>query len=115
MYPSVFLIHAITLVHRQPAGQSASGEPAYTTTTTDNIPCRLRGAAARNNAGVVYSATCTLLPGHDIAEDDIVISGNEGYNRKYWVNSVNTVYEATGKRISHITLELRDTEYRRET
>lgn len=114
MYPPVFLIHTITLIHREESGQTASGEPVYTTTVTTDIPCRLSGAAARSVSGTVYSARCSLYPGHAIAEDDIVIPDNEGYARKYWVNSVQTVYEPTQANVSHIILELRDTEYRRE-
>ena len=44
----------------------------------------------------------------------MIVSGNDGFNRTYWVNSVNTVYEPVQQAISHIVLELRDTEHRRE-
>jgi len=114
MFPPVFLTHTITLIHKSESGQTASGEITYTTTKTKDIKCRLFGAASRNGAGTVYAAKCYLLAGNTIAEDDMIVSGNDGFNRTYWVNSVNTVYEPVQQAISHIVLELRDTEHRRE-
>lgn len=115
MFPPVFLIHEVTLIHKTVSGQTDSGEPTYTTAKTSGIKCRLFGTSSRNETGTVYVAKCVMLPGNTIADDDMIVSGNDGFARNYWVNSVNAVYEPVRNAVSHIVLELRDTEYRRDS
>ena len=60
---------------------------------------------------MVYAAKLIVESTEDIQQNDIVESSDSGFARRYWVNSVTQVYEATGGRISHTTVILRETEH----
>lgn len=111
-YPSVFFIHACTVTQRRATGQDDAGGIVYQETPLPARACRFSSAgAAADASGLIYAAKCAMAPTNDVEQNDIIESSNQGFNRRYWVNSVQQVYEAVGGVISHTVLELRETEY----
>lgn len=110
MYPPVFLIHTITLTSISETGRDELGEAIITETVTADIPARLIATPTRDADGVVNNARC-VIGNRDLPhENDRVTCNNSGVAREYWINSVKPIYEAVGGNISHIIIELRDTQ-----
>lgn len=111
-FPAAFLIHTCTPIRRQETGEADPyGNPVITEIEMTVRMCRFSGAIANQGAGGYYStARCTLAPTTDIQENDRILTNTPGYAKEYWINAVRQIYEATGNRISHTILDLRETE-----
>lgn len=130
-YPISLLIHQCTLIKQHAARhpditqelnqdslnqaqtpvQDTYGNPIIQATALGERRCRFGTHMANlGNSGYYSTTTCTLQATTDISENDLVITDTPGYAKAYWVNAVRQIYEATGNRISHTILDLREVE-----
>lgn len=113
VFPSVFLTHHCVITQHRAVSTNPFGETVYADTVLPERRCRFFPVTEASDDRTVYSAKLVLEPTEDIQQNDIVESSDPGFARRYWVNSVTQVYEATGG-ISHTTALLRETEHLEE-
>ena len=111
-YPKALLIHTCTPILCRKSGEiDQYGNPVITNIEMTVRMCRFSGQVANQGANGYYStARCTLAPTTEIQENDRIKTNTPGFEKEYWVNSVQQVYEATSNLISHTILDLRETE-----
>lgn len=112
-FPSCYLIHRCIISHRiATSEQDSYGNPIYTEESVE-YRCRFAHAGSLPGlGGIVYVARCTVDSSCAVHLDDKLVSTAEGFASEYWVNSVIPILEPLSGRISHLQLELRETEHR---
>ncbi len=110
VYPLDFMVHECVITQHRVVGVDAYGQPIMQEIKLDPRPCRMSSASSRDQTGVIYTAKCSMQATTDVVADDILTCANTGFARQYWVNSVKPVCEPTSDALSHIVLELRETE-----
>lgn len=111
VFPPVFLIHRCVITQHRAVSTNEYGESVYADTVLPERRCRFFPATEESADRTVYAAKLVVENTEDIQQNDVVESSDSGFARRYWVNSVTQVYEATGGRISHTTVMLRETEH----